>query len=181
MTKPEANRQNSLQSTGPKTPAGKVKSSKNSEKHGAYSEALFMLLESPEDFEKLRSGLDESLLPLGPIEVAMVDRMASLWWRMERTKLAANQSLWMRAKRETLTAPLSFGKADDLMAIEADECRIKGAWSYDTQERLLRHELTLERSFFKTLHELERLQARRMGQAVPPVISLDVNLSRDGD
>lgn len=44
-------------------------------------------------------------------------------------------------------------------------------------KRLLRHEGQLERSFFRTLHELERIQARRLNQIIPPIVTLDVNLS----
>ncbi len=39
-----------------------------------------------------------------------------------------------------------------------------------------RYETTLERSLFKALHELERLQARRAGQPVPPPAVIDVNV-----
>jgi len=111
----------------------------------------------------------------------MVERLASLWWRMERTKTAANQSLWMNA-RNRLKGSLEYmveasGIWEEAAATDRDECRFPGAWSYDTQERLLRHEMTLERAFFKTLHELERVQARRQGQPVAPVATLDLNLS----
>jgi len=177
MKKAESNRVNSLRSTGPKTPAGKLATSRNAVKHGAYSEALTMLLESPESFTDLHAGLVDTFHPAGPMEAGLVDRMASLWWRMERAKVAANQSLWMAAKRNTLDAPLTFGMADELMHLEADECRMSGAWNHETQERLLRHELTLEKSFFRSLHELERLQARRAGVAVLPPVVLDVNLN----
>lgn len=42
--------------------------------------------------------------------------------------------------------------------------------------RLLRYESSLERSFFRTLHELERIQRRRLGEAVdaPKVVDVDV-------
>lgn len=179
--KAESNRRNALHSTGPKTPAGKAKVSRNAVKHGAYSEALTLLLESPEDFHSLRSGLVDTLKPLGPMEERLVDRLASLWWRMERTKMAANQALWM-AGRNNLSDPFpvlsgSLGMMEEAVALDADECRLSGAWDHDGQERLLRHELTLERSFFRTLHELERLQARRQGVIVPPPPVLDLNIS----
>jgi len=179
--KAETNKKNALRSTGPKTPAGKAKVSTNAVKHGAYSEALFMLLEKEEDFQALKGGLVETLQPVGPMETRMVERLASLWWRMERTKTAANQSLWMNA-RNRLKGSLEYmveasGIWEEAAATDRDECRFPGAWSYDTQERLLRHEMTLERAFFKTLHELERVQARRQGQPVAPVATLDLNLS----
>jgi hypothetical protein len=46
-----------------------------------------------------------------------------------------------------------------------------------TLEKVSRYETTLERSLFKALHELERRQAARDGQAVPLPVAVDVNLS----
>jgi hypothetical protein len=182
MGRAESNRRNSLRSTGPKTPQGKAKVSTNAVKHGAYSEALTLLLESPEDFQALRSGLVDTLTPKGLMETRLVDRLASLWWRMDRSKMAANQALWM-AGRRGLSNPLAGIFGDLVMmseaeTLDADECRVSGAWDHDTQERLLRHELTLERSFFRGLHELERLQAKRQGHPVLPTLTLDVNLAQ---
>ena len=37
--------------------------------------------------------------------------------------------------------------------------------------------MTLERSLYKALHELQRLQAARAGQAVPPPEAADVDIS----
>jgi hypothetical protein len=43
--------------------------------------------------------------------------------------------------------------------------------------QLSRHETTIERSYHRALHDLERLQARRKGEAViPPVV---FNVSSD--
>ena len=46
-----------------------------------------------------------------------------------------------------------------------------------TLEKVNRYETALERSLFKALHELERRQAARDGQAVPLPVAVDVNLS----
>ncbi len=45
---------------------------------------------------------------------------------------------------------------------------------------LSRYEVTLERSFYKALHELQRLQAAREGQAVPLPEAVDVAVSVSG-
>jgi hypothetical protein len=44
-----------------------------------------------------------------------------------------------------------------------------------------RYEVTLERSLYKALHELQRLQAARDGQAVPLPVVVDVSVSDEGD
>lgn len=49
----------------------------------------------------------------------------------------------------------------------------------DNLDRLLRYETTIERQFYKALHQLERLQRLRSGDNVPPPLegNLDVNIS----
>lgn len=42
-------------------------------------------------------------------------------------------------------------------------------------ERLLRYEASLERSFDRTLSQLERLQRMRRGQPVPPTVKLELS------
>ena len=46
---------------------------------------------------------------------------------------------------------------------------------------LSRYEVMLERSFYKALHELQRLQAARDGQAVPLPVVVDVSVSDEAD
>ena len=179
-TRAEVNKRNAQGSTGPKTREGKARVATNAVRHGAYSEALFMLGEREEDFQKLKAGMEETLSPSGPLETAMVERLVSLWWRMDRAKTAANQFLWMKA-RKTLNLHLQYpedrGLLGEALAMDADECRFAGGWNIEDQERLLRHEMTLERAFFKTLHELERVQAMRQGANLPLIPQLDLNIS----
>jgi hypothetical protein len=47
-----------------------------------------------------------------------------------------------------------------------------------TLEKVNRYEVAMERSFHKTLHELQRLQATRNGQAVSAPVAVDETLSR---
>jgi len=44
-------------------------------------------------------------------------------------------------------------------------------------EKVSRYETTLERSLFRTIHELRRLQAAREGVALPPPAAVDVDLA----
>jgi len=49
--------------------------------------------------------------------------------------------------------------------------------SEETLEKVSRYEAALERSLFRTIHELRRLQAARDGVALPPPAAVDVDLS----
>ena len=52
----------------------------------------------------------------------------------------------------------------------------------DAFSKLNRYEVAIERSFFRTLHELQRLQAGRLGRevAVPSVVDVDVSVRAEG-
>jgi hypothetical protein len=53
---------------------------------------------------------------------------------------------------------------------------IKNMLSNESIETILRYETTIERSIFRTLHELERLQAKRNGKDVQVPAVVDVNV-----
>jgi hypothetical protein len=54
---------------------------------------------------------------------------------------------------------------------------VRDAEGPDALSKLSRYETTIERGFYRTLHELQRLQAARAGQAVAPPVAVDVNIS----
>ncbi len=64
----EANRQNSMKSTGPKTHEGKSVAKLNAVKHGLTSQTVVIRGEDPDEFEELRSDLKQELEPVGRIE-----------------------------------------------------------------------------------------------------------------
>jgi hypothetical protein len=81
----EANRRNALRSTGPITPVGKARSSKNALRHGVYSIMPVVAgLEWNEDWETHRAGILESLVPEGTLEEALAERVALCFWRLNR-------------------------------------------------------------------------------------------------
>ncbi len=47
-------------------------------------------------------------------------------------------------------------------------------------ERLQRYDAHLQKTFLQTLHELQRIQAVRLGRPAPPSAALDVTLNSDG-
>lgn len=61
---------------GPRTPAGKAKSSKNAMKAGIFSKSPVVGDERPEDWEAHRQGLWDSIGPVSYLEEMLVDEMA---------------------------------------------------------------------------------------------------------
>jgi hypothetical protein len=83
-TKIVANRRNALNSTGPKTEAGKRRSRRNAFRHGLTSVTIVDTLESAADFEKFERKINADYSPHTAVECALVARLASLLWRLRR-------------------------------------------------------------------------------------------------
>ncbi|MCX6907776.1 MAG: hypothetical protein NTY01_07010, partial [Verrucomicrobia bacterium] len=88
----EANRNNSLKSTGPKTAEGKANAKMNAAKHGILSnEAVVQGMhykESRSEFRHFRERFWEELAPVGPLEEALVDQIVANRWRWRRVLIA---------------------------------------------------------------------------------------------
>ena len=86
--KPEANRQNALRSTGPKTLRGKAFSRKNALKDGLFAQELFVdsliKREDREKFLKIHGGLREAWQPVGQAEDLEVEFIAVCWYKRAR-------------------------------------------------------------------------------------------------
>ena len=80
----EANRQNALKSTGPKSEAGKQRSRRNALKHGFTAETVIEPLEYPEEYRALEEAIVSEYLPRTPVEQELVHRLASVFWRLRR-------------------------------------------------------------------------------------------------
>jgi hypothetical protein len=83
----EANRANAMNSTGPRSRAGKARSRLNSRKHGLTAKTLIIVGECADDFEALRTELVEEYEPQSPLEIELVERIAGILWRLRRVPL----------------------------------------------------------------------------------------------
>jgi hypothetical protein len=79
-----ANIFNSTHSTGPTTPAGKARSSKNALRHGMRSELPVVPGELVEDWQEHCDGVLRSLAPAGALERELAERVALCSWRLRR-------------------------------------------------------------------------------------------------
>ena len=82
--KAQANRQNALKSTGPKTPEGKEAIRLNALKHGLRSEEILLPGEDEEALRELGQSLRAELQPAGELENLLDDRIISAYWRLRR-------------------------------------------------------------------------------------------------
>ncbi|MDQ2775422.1 MAG: hypothetical protein M3Y57_10980 [Acidobacteriota bacterium] len=80
----EINRENSQHSSGPRTPAGKAASSRNSFKHGLYSKALVYPGENPAELDALKADLRAEHQPANTTEEILVNELAEQFWRIRR-------------------------------------------------------------------------------------------------
>jgi hypothetical protein len=156
----EANRRNAARSTGPRTPEGKAVVSLNALRHGLLSGQAVIQGESEVELVELGRRLRGQLVPMGELELLLADRIVSTAWRLRR--VIALETLLFDTER-------------------GDGSAYHGALAYrvdrDKLQLLSRYELALERSLYKALHELRRLQAeRRGGLPVPPPAAVDMTV-----
>jgi hypothetical protein len=79
-----ANRANAKKSTGPRTPAGKSRSSMNALKHGLFSARIVLPHEDSAEFLKTRERMLRKLKPLDLAETMLCEAMIYLAWRTSR-------------------------------------------------------------------------------------------------
>jgi hypothetical protein len=82
--KAEANRQNALKSTGPKTPEGKDAVRLNAMKHGLLAQQVLLPGEDEAALRELEERLRDELRPGGELENLLVDRITAAVWRLRR-------------------------------------------------------------------------------------------------
>jgi len=70
--------------TGPRTVAGKQRSSRNAIKHGIFSVSFLHGVEDAKSYRFLLTGLDEDFHPEGMLALVMVEKLATNLWRQRR-------------------------------------------------------------------------------------------------
>ena len=121
--------------TGPKTPAGKARSSRNALKHGLRATKLENAV-APElraAYEKLRKQYIDEYKPAGAIESTLLDMVIFAAWQLYKIR---DMELF---EEIDLGAPGSFGRS----------------------EKLARYRGSHERLLFRSLNQLKQIQQER--------------------
>lgn len=148
--------------TGPRTAVGKERSKHNALTHGILSSVALLKNEPRPEFDALLAGFRDYFQPRGIPEEVLVEQLAVLKWRYRRV-LAAEVAKNKEPMFE-LDASLGFNM-------------IKNEHVFDHPDGILRYEASIERSFDRTLSQLERLQRIRLGQPVLPKLEVQHSLS----
>jgi hypothetical protein len=175
----DANRRNAQKSTGPKTPEGRAAVRSNALRHGLTAQHAVLCGEKKAEFNEALTAFQEEYQPVGPAETLLVHQIAMAAWRLQRIR-----------GMETGVFDLRFWDLEKRMNEEYTDLDSHHRHGYvflsdvrgaNALARLSIYESRAERSFYKALHELERLQARRSGQYVPPPAAIDLDMTLSGE
>jgi hypothetical protein len=151
----DANRRNAAHSTGPRSPEGKARSSRNALKTGLYAEGNVIRGESTAALQLLAEQFHAEYHPVTPTERSLVDTLIQSEWMLRRCRWLETE-VW-RAATATLTQEeldtsvmgCAFGKHPPLARVH----RLRNA---------------AQRQFFDALNALLRLR-RLEHDSVDPI------------
>ncbi len=153
----EANRRNALLSTGPTTPEGRAAVARNALRHGLAAHDPVINIEDRAAYQALLQALIDEHRPSTPTQSLLVEQLAIASWRLARIR--SIEAGLFEFRLYTLRKNMKREHPD-----LDDRGRLAFVFRYDVIQTsillaLSRYESRAERSFFKNLHELQRLKA----------------------
>jgi hypothetical protein len=139
------NRTNAQHSTGPRTPAGKHRSSLNALRHGLTAQTAVLPSEDLAAYQRHIQQFHDEYQPATPTETQLVHELANTAWRLNRIPLLEADLLARAANPPTEQAAIQFDIVDAHRALAT----------------LGLHGQRLSRQFQKTLTQLRDIQAER--------------------
>ena len=138
---------------------GKSTASRNALKHGILSGDLIVMKENRHDLETLRLGIYQTLCPVGALEELLVEKVINAIWRIRRLTKVESEVL---------------SDEDPIFGQSGISKGFRGSDGTCLQV-LSRYEATLERNFYRALHELQRMQGMRLGCHVLAPLAIDIS------
>lgn len=150
-----ANRLNALRSTGPRSAEGKAVSRFNALKTGIQANSEVIPGEDPEQLEELTAAYHRQFRPATPLERSLVDALARDDWQLRRLH-TVEARLWEQG-------------------LAADGSNLADAYlsNLPAFTRLHRRLEAVERSYYRALHELERLRGPAAESLGPDPLASD--------
>ena len=150
------NRENAQKSTGPKTEAGKKRSSLNALRHGLTGQVVVLPTEELAAYERFTAGMHQDLQPVGFLETQIAQSIADDSWRLNRAKAIENNmyALALNDNGDSVVTDHPEAHAALVMA-KSITSQIK------TLATLSLHQHRIQRSFERNLELLRKIQAER--------------------
>jgi hypothetical protein len=155
----QANRRNSLRSTGPRTPEGKARSARNSYKHGLTAQHLILSIEDRGEFEEFRARLFREHQPVGTLETLLVSQIAAGFYRMQE---AASMTMATYENELTHTEGATVNQTKvEILDRQAPRFAL-----------LRRYDAAATSLYFRSIAQLTKLQAlrRRTGDQLQAIV-----------
>ena len=170
-----ANHRNAWMSMGPRSLTGKRRSAANAMRHGLTATQTMLPGEDEVEFSGLKSAMFRSLNPEGALENQLVERAASLIWRMRRIQAfevalfqwtAHHQSQCFDDPADGDFEALRNEPFEDAPTPNLRDGLIVGRMfetllSADLTSRLSRYETSMQRQLTLTLRDLREMQRPR--------------------
>ena len=195
-----ANQRNALMSTGPRSLSGKRRSAANALRHGLTATQTMLPGEDEVEFAGMKGAMFRSLNPEGALENQLVERAASLIWRMRRVQ-AFEVALfqWTAHHQSQCFDDPSDGDFAALQNEPFEEApypnlrdgltvgrMIEALLSADLTSRLSRYETSMQRQLSSTLRDLREMQRPRNeariaeAKAIEAKAKIDAKLAAKG-
>ncbi len=146
----EINRENAQHSTGPKTEAGKQRSSLNALRHGLTGQIVVMPTEDLEAYQSHLKSFTDEYNPAGATEKNLVQALADTSWRLNRVAALETNLLTLTVA----TAPDPITGAVSMAAEIGNHAKALSNLSLHSQR--------LSRQFERTVAQLRDLQETRL-------------------
>jgi hypothetical protein len=185
--KAATSRENGARSTGPVTPEGRERSSRNATKLGIFSQRRFLQEEDPAEFAALFEQLIVEFQAEGILETAFVHDIATNLWRRRRLDRAEVASI------EQERAAFTYGLAEqkwselspnvfvrlerlapedrELLQKYRDELAIAGRSLPKDDQKFHRIEVSLARALERAVRGLREVQAHRRASNEPVLVN----------
>src|SRR6266852_4882263 len=152
----ERNRANARHSTGPKTEAGKQRSSLNALRHGLTGHTIVLPTEDLAAYQRFTKRFFDDLKPFGILEEQLVQNLADTSWRLNRIPALENNLLTLGFAEHSHDINTEHPEVHAALAI-AEALREQTK----TFSALSMHGQRLSRQFERTLQQLRELHAER--------------------
>jgi hypothetical protein len=146
---------NGAKSNGPKTAAGKARSSQNARKHGFSSHHLVLSSEEEPLYNELLRSYIERFQPADGVEMGALSQLVTAAWRLQRAWVNETRLLELGLVKNRPYYTEKFGglTMEELTALVCHDFAAKPSYT--------RYEPFLRRSWERALKMLRELQAER--------------------